>query len=362
MENHTFFIALLSYVKPIGYVVIPYSCFRKNEKFISVQERLSTLNISNYNQLTEAEAEVFTLAESYSNQAIINQFSKKKESPKDFFTHLDKKLLDETIRPFIERRISKILDILLQNNIPFYNGKGGSNLYAEDKITIEKDSPQATLKFIRTDEGTHYKMRVFHSGRELVLNNAENTILVNDPCWYLTGSKLMKFNEQISGKLLMPFRNKDFVHIPKRIEYQYFSTFIRKIATRCYIEAEGFKINDLQHQPSAILSLEADWQGRKALILQFQYGDKIVLANNPQRTFTTLLADESGFIFNRFKRNLAWEAAQINFLKAKNLKQVEATFIINADKTPVNQDYRMVEWLTENYTYLLQHSFSVKQP
>jgi hypothetical protein len=88
MENQTFIVALLSYVKPIGYVVLPYSCFRENEKFISVHERLSTLNISHYSELTEAETEVFKLAESYSNQAIITQFSKKKETPKDFIAHL----------------------------------------------------------------------------------------------------------------------------------------------------------------------------------------------------------------------------------------------------------------------------------
>ena len=362
MENQTFIVALLSYVKPIGYVVLPYSCFRENEKFISVHERLSTLNISHYSELTVAESEVFKLAESYSNQAIITQFSKKKETPKDFFAHLDKILLDESIRPFIERKLSKILDILLQNNIPFYNGKGGSNLYAEDKIGIEKESPLTSLKFTRSNEGTQYKLRVFHDNQEIKLNNAGNVILTNEPCWYLAGTKLVKFNEQISGKLLLPFKNKDFVNIPKHIENQYFSTFIRTIANKCDIEAEGFKINDLQYQPSAILSLEADWQGRKALILQFQYGDKVVLANHPQRTFTTLLADESGFIFNRFKRNLAWEAAQVNFLKAKNLKQLEATFIINDGKTRSNQDYRMVEWLSENYTDLLNHAFVIKQP
>jgi SNF2 family DNA or RNA helicase len=361
-ENQIFIVALLSYVKPIGYVVLPYSCFRENEKFITVHERISTLNIGHYHELSEAETEIFKLAESYSNQAIIKQFSKKKETPKDFFIQLDKKLLDESIRPFIERTLSKILDILLQNNIPFYNGKGGSNLYAEDKIVIEKESPLTSLKFTRSNEGTQYKLRVFHNNQEIKLNNASNVILVNDPCWYLAGTKLVKFNEQISGKLLLPFKNKDFVNIPKHIENQYFSTFIRKIANRCDIEAEGFKINDLQYQPSAILSLEADWQGRKALILQFQYGDKVLLANNPQRTFTTLLADESGFIFNRFKRNLAWEAAQVSFLKAKNLKQVEATFIINGDKTLINHDYRMIEWLAENHTDLLNHSFVIKQP
>ncbi len=362
MENQTFIIALLSYVKPIGYVVLPYSCFRENEKFISVHERLSELNIGNYPELSEAETEFCKIAESYSNQALIKQFSKKTETPKDFFKNIDKKLLTENIRPFIERKLSKIIEILLGSNIPFYNGKGGSNLYAEDKITIEREYTQASLKFVRTEEGTRYKLRAFHATNEIVLNNPENVILVNDPCWYLAGNKLVRFNEQISGKLLVPFSTKDSVSIPKRIEFLYFSTFIRKIANRCDIEAEGFQINDLKHHASAILSLEADWQGRNVLVLQFRYGDKVVLANNPQHTFTTLLADESGFIFNRFKRNLSWETAQVNYLKSKNLRQVEAAFIPDEKDTILNRDYRIVEWLSLNQADLVHHSFTIVQP
>ncbi len=362
METQKFIVALLTYVKPIGYVILPYSCFREHEKFISVHERLSPLNISKYPGLSAAESDFLKLTESYSNQAIIKQFSKKNQSPKDFFTNPDKKLLDEMIRPLIERKLARIIEILLENNIPLYNGKGGSNLYAEDKINIERECPQASLKFTRTEQGTHYKLRVFHGKWEIVLNNPENIILVNEPCWYLAGNKLVKFNEQISGKLLIPFRNKDFVSIPKHIEYKYFSTFIRKIANRCDIEAEGFQIKDLQYQPKAILSLEVDWQGRKALILQFQYGDKVILANNLQRNFTTLLADENGFIFNRFKRNMACEVEQIRFLKSKNLKQVEAAFVLNEREAGLDQDYQMVEWLTENKADLLDHSFNIRQP
>ena len=48
MEKEIFIIALLSYVKPLGYVVLPYSCFRDNDKFITVHERLSGLNIGKY--------------------------------------------------------------------------------------------------------------------------------------------------------------------------------------------------------------------------------------------------------------------------------------------------------------------------
>jgi len=361
MEKQTFFVALLSYVKPIGYVVLPYMCFRENEKFISVQERLSILNISQYPGLSEPETEICKLAESFSNQSLIKQFSKKKETPKDFFKNIDKKLLDENIRPFIERRLAKIMEVLRHNNIPFYNGKGGSNLYPEDKIGIEQESPEASLRFIRTDEGTQYKLRAYHTKKEIALNNPENLILVHEPCWYLAGNKMFLFNEQISGKLLIPFRNKDFVNIPKRIENQYFSTFIRKIANRCDIEAEGFLVNDLQLKPMAMLSLEADWQGRRALVLKFLYGDKTLLANNPQHTFTTLLADENGFIFNRFRRDLAWEGEQVNFLRSRNLRQVEAAFILNDNGLQANGEYSMVEWLSVNNADLLNHSFTIIQ-
>jgi len=362
MEKEIFIIALLSHVKPMGYVVLPYACFRENDKFITVHERLSGLNIGRYPEITSAELEFFKLSETFSNQALIKQFSKKKETPKDFFAHLDKKLLDDMIRPFIERKLSLIFQILLENNIPLYNGKGGSNLYEEDYIRIESVSPEATLKFVRTPEGTQYMLRAFHENHELVLNHPENAILVNDPCWYLAGNKLVRFKEQISGKLLIPFQKKDFVDIPKRIEYQYFSTFIRKIANRCDIEAEGFQLNDLQLQPRAVLSLETDLQGRNALILHFQYGDKTILANNPQQSFTTLLADKNGFIFNRFKRVKEWETAQVTFLKSKGLKKIEAAFVMAETAPQPNNDYRMIEWLAENNAELSKHGFIVNQP
>ena len=361
MENRKFVVALLSSIKPIGYVILPYSCLRDNDNFITVHERLTSLNISHYHELSSAESEFIKLTESFSNQAIIKQFSKKSQTPKDFFTTLDKKLLDEMIRPFVERKLSGIIEILHANDIPFYKSES-TNLHPEDLITIEDESPQARLKFTRTDEGTQYKLQAYHLNKEIVLNSTGNKILVNEPCWYLSGNKLFRFPENINGKLLRPFQNKEFIVIPKHIEYKYFSTFIRKIANRCDIDAEGFQINDLHFDPLALLSLEVGWQGRMILILSFQYGDKVLLANNPQKTFTTLIADENGFIFNRFKRNMAWETAMIAFLKSRKLKQVEATFLVDDKGLMPNDGYKLLEWLSANRNDLALHLFSIKQP
>lgn len=361
MEQQNFIVALLLHVKPVGYVVLPYACFRENEKFITLHERLSALNISQYAHLSQAESDFFKLSETYSNQALIKQFSKKKETPKEFFAHPDPKMLSDMLRPFVERKLSQVFELLLEHQIPLYNGQGGSNLYQEDHIHIEKESPEASLKFIRTPEGTKYKLSAWLSKKEIKLNSPGNAILVNEPCWYLAANTLVRFKTQITGKLLIPFRNKDFVDIPKRIEYQYFSTFIRKIANRCDIQAEGFQVNDLQLQPRAILTLETDWQGRKVLILHFQYGEKTLLANNPQQTFTTLLADKNGFIFNRFKRNKEWENEQVALLKSIGLKKVEASFLLK-DNTPANNNYLMHTWLAENISTLKNQNFTVNQP
>ncbi len=265
------------------------------------------------------------------------------------------------IRPFVERKLSRIIEIIHSNEIPFYESES-SNLHPEEGIIIEDESPQARLKFTRTEDGTNYRLQAYHANKEIVLNRPGNKILVNDPCWYLAKNKLFRFPENISGKLLTPFQNKEFVTIPKHIEYRYFSTFIRKIANRCDIEAEGFQVINMQPVPEALLSVEAGWQGQKVLILSFQYGDKILLANNPQKVFTTLIADENGFIFNRFKRNMAWEAVQVSYLKSLNLKKLEAGFMLHQKESALYTDYQLIEWLSENRDELKQHLFTIKQP
>ena len=362
MKKDTFIAAVISYSKPIGYVILPFSCSRENDSFVSIYERISILNIGNYDGLTEPERAFFNLTESFSNQAVIKQFSKKNQNTKEFFNNLDKNILDEMIRPFIERKLVKIIEILLANNIPFYNGNDNSNLYPEDLIVIEKATAEASLKFVRTGEGTRYRLRAFRSSEEILLNKPENIILTNEPCWYLSGNKLIRFDENINGKLLIPFRNKDFVEIPKRMEHKYFSTFIRKIANRCNIEAEGFQMNDLQIQPLAILSLEVDWQDRIVVVLNFQYGDKVLLVNNPQKTFTTLLADDNGFIFNRFRRNQSWETAQAAFLKSCGLKQIEATYMLDESEPARQKGFQLIEWLSANRADLTLHGFIINQP
>ena len=363
MEKQTFVVALLSYLKPVGHVILPYSCSIENDKFITIYERITELNGAQYPDLSQGEKELVKLSESYSNTALIKQFSKnKKLLPKDFFATLELKVLDDLVRPYVEKRVSKIIEIVHKEKILIYKGGDSINLYPEDRITVEDETTQASLKFVRTAEGTKYKLKVTHADEDIKLNHPENRVIVNFPCLYLAENRLLHFDESITGKLFQPFFNKEFVAIPPRMEFQYFNTFIKKVANRCDVEAEGFQINDLQHEPQSILSLETDWTNRIVLVLSFKYGERQVLANNPQKTFTTLLANEDGFVFNRTRRRRNWEEAQIAFLKSNNLRQVEATFMLNETGVALHNSYHLIEWLAAHREALSLYGFTVVQP
>jgi len=73
MDKQKFIVALLSYIKPIGYVILPYSCFRENDAFITVHERITALNINSYPEIGSAETEICNLSEGYSNKALMKQ-------------------------------------------------------------------------------------------------------------------------------------------------------------------------------------------------------------------------------------------------------------------------------------------------
>jgi hypothetical protein len=74
MDKQKYIIAILTYTKPIGYVILPYSCFKDNDAFITIHERLTALNIHSYPEISSAETEFCNLSESFSNQAIMKQF------------------------------------------------------------------------------------------------------------------------------------------------------------------------------------------------------------------------------------------------------------------------------------------------
>src|SRR6056297_3598141 len=94
----------------------------ENLGFFPVVAQLSSMNIAKYfEELNESEKQIFQLSEEYSDRELFEIFrSKKDKSVKDFLNKLTKEVAEKKIRPFIEFKINKILEILRESQTELF--------------------------------------------------------------------------------------------------------------------------------------------------------------------------------------------------------------------------------------------------
>ncbi|MHC1776034.1 MAG: DEAD/DEAH box helicase [Lentimicrobium sp.] len=346
---------------PFGFTIFPYSCSKVEGKYLVIQERISKINLGNYEFNHDLLAELVELSASLEPTFMVAKFSKKKMPPGDFFRKSDKALHEQVIRPYFDKAIYRIVRLLQQHQIPFYDGKAMPNLYPADLISVYAADAAPRLRFRRSDSGTIYTFEAFLGKNKVNLQHRDNIILSHNPCVYISEKQLFTFDQSINGKLLGPFLKKESIEIPPRVEAKYFSTFIHRIVGRCEIEAEGFEVRNVSIEPEALLSVEYDWQGKPSLVLNFRYGEKLLSVNNVQKTFISLVAGENGFVFTRFVRNMAIESERLMQLKSLGLTQYESLFRL-VDENGRSTIYTLVEWLIGHFEQLRQTGFTINQP
>jgi superfamily II DNA or RNA helicase len=357
MTEGTILVGVLKATTYLGHLVLPYYC-RKEDAFLTVVSLLSA------DELTEEANEIpylktlHDLSRSLDVNEIVRRFSKIKQSPPAFFKTADKKIIDKILMPFVSKQTAKIIEIFQENDIPVYNGREWPHLYEESRIKILRTAPEVKLYFKRGDEGTTYTFEAWLKDTKISLQNPYNIIVSNEPCYLYSKNRLIRFDDKINGKLLSPFLKKTYIQIPQRIEKTYFETFIKKIVNLSNIEAEGFQIIDLDVQPKAVLSLEQDFQGTPGFVLSFDYNQRKILCDNQQKSFTTLITDENGFVFKRFRRETDWENNKRKILLSFGLSR-HASFFRQSDELKEVKDF--IPFLIENKAALEEAGFIIEQ-
>ena len=108
--------------RTLGYVLVPYLVTRKPPKdFYVLKRRVSSEDIEDEpERYSESEQRIIKLTEEYSDTSLIRIFSRKKISPGDFHNQLTKEELSNKIRPFVEKRLQKCIELIISEQIPFY--------------------------------------------------------------------------------------------------------------------------------------------------------------------------------------------------------------------------------------------------
>jgi SNF2 family DNA or RNA helicase len=336
-----------------GLIILPYNI--EKQKYPHYFTLGNSLTTENYKGNAGAVIKLLRICREYHEKTIFKTFSRKQKDIQAFNRAVDKEFVTRNIRPYIERRLVKIIDLLIENDMPlFFRKKDTTNIYPEDEIKINNIPAETVFNFTRHSGGLQYFLSVKSGNSEMKLTGKKGIILTNDPCRLILENTLHSFLPDpvgIDGKKLLPFFSKEFIPIPGSAEKKYFETFIFNAVEKFNVRSEGFEITEEQHDPEVVLSLENDLEGMPAILLKFDYGNKrIFYAGNEQKIHVTYTGEAGNHRFIKLIRNKKKELAVIQNLIALGLINKQASLFslpVKGISAP-ESTYDLITWINEH--------------
>ena len=315
------FVVVLSKHRIFGQLLYPYFAEQiPDEPYLRLLRRVRQRDlIDPIVKLSADEMRIVKISERYSDEMLIRKFCPDK-AVKELLILIGKEEVKQKVFTYIEGAVAEILEILKTSALPVYQKREKySNLYDEDLITLCYQHTCSVFNFDRLEDETRYFLTLRNGDDIISLLKRNIEILVNEPCRIYYQNKIYFF-DHISAAKLLPFREKEYISIPKKMEDRYFETFILN-AVKCHeVKFSGFEIRETIPEKGATLSLEKDLNDLPVFVLYFTYnGFRLRLKEGEQRA-VVLYRVEDQYIFEVFGRDLSWEHEKLKFLRELGLK------------------------------------------
>jgi superfamily II DNA or RNA helicase len=324
----------------------------KNREYYTVTDRLSMANLRQYEPfLQPEEIRLVKIIEEYTDTQLLKVFSKKKISAQDFLSSIDEPLYEMQVRPYIEKRLIRCIELLSGTETPVYLKKQHNNIYETDRLWLQEDTANVVFNFIRNDEGIQYNLSISFNDEIINLTGKNGFVLTNDPGRLVLENRIFQFDD-IDGKKLLPFFKRKTIHIKKETEKKFLETFAKTVIQKYKVHASGFTITDLHLKPQPVLALETNLSGIPVLMLKFKYSDKIeYYAGRKSELLVTLAENNNEIDFKRLNRDLQFENQIISSLLELGLANMGASSFTplrlkKAENIIIT--YELVNWLNMN--------------
>jgi SNF2 family DNA or RNA helicase len=360
------FAIALTHHRVLGYVFQPVVLYRvQGKEFYTVSDRISKANLAQYESLLGKDpAEIIRIVDEYSDNQLLKAFSKKKVSIQDFFATLTPDFLSLQLRPYLEKRILRCIDIVAGSDIPLFQKKQLNNIYESDRILITEEKATAVFNFHKATEGLKYFLTIRYGADEIKLTAKDVYVLTHEPCTIVLEKKIYRFDD-IDGKKLTPFFKKPFVTIKKDAERKYFESFVRNSIRHYAVNAQGFEIRDTILHPRPVLSLDRTLDGRPVFTLRFEYDEKTTYPANQKTDQKVTFTETNGdVVFHRLARNYTIENHFISALLKLGLTNRQDSLFVPLELQHTGDHflfYELVNWLNFNSEELLQLGFDIRQ-
>lgn len=312
-------------------------------KLTFVHQNISSQNAKEFAAgLDSHDYELIRLMDSMQQDAVIKFYHKKKIKPAEFFPKVfhperGNKDLQQEIERYLGRRRAKILRLLQGKELYEMNNDGEP---AGNRIDILEKEATILFHFRRNEGNTHYFPTIKYDGEKVDFQYKGAYIICNEPAWMVVDRKLYHFKGQVDGKKLIPFINKKFIEIPKKVEDTYYKKFVAPLVASFDVYAKGFDIVTASPEPVPVLTFselsrvgntmdlfsknghgvalaEEDRGGTILFRLGFKYGPYNFGADHLVPTSVKVEKDGNNYVFHRISRQLDKEKRFLSMLRDK---------------------------------------------
>lgn len=344
----------------LGLLISPYIVQLNDAgNFTYTNKKLNSLTSKEFEYLLEpSDIELIKLMEECDQQAIIRKHaSKKGMRPLDFFQQVYNSDMHEVIRPSIEKRISRCLELCKGKEL-FVMGDDDDPTWK--RIHYNEGKVSVLFHFKRNEEGIRYYPTLLQQGKLLKFQQQGALLLSMNPTWMLIDDQLYEFDPELEGNKLQPFLNKFFIQVPKSSEDTYIHKFVFSLIERYQVKAEGFDIRSNKTEAVPVLRLTRTVQGDFALILLFRYDQQDILSNNRNRVLVKLIKSGGGYEFIKTVRSHIWEVNQHDKLNHLGLHQLSGALFGFSSKAE-GGEHALLDWLSENREEIIHAGFVLEQ-
>jgi len=355
-------IVALTEHRVLGFVFAPYYIERNpGKEFYTVIDRVLEANFNQYPELSEDARQIVKLVDEYNDSNLTKHFSRKKTGTQDFLNNIPDDLFRNHLRPYVERRLNRCLDILSSSDIDIYHKIALNNIYESDKIELSPEPAEAVFNFIKNGDGLRYFLSMSNGDQEIALTHKQGIILCNEPCRLILDNKLYMFQD-IDGKKLLPFFSKESVSIPPSFEKKYLRTFVLNAIKNFRVNASGFSIIDEDIEPKPVISLENNFSNKPVALLKFRYADDLVYYANKKSELKVLLKEDGeAFSFSKINRQYNLENHAISKFLSAGFVNTDGPFFVPLGAKNNEDIYAFINYFNTKTTHLKEAGFEIEQ-
>jgi len=259
-------------------------------------------------------------------EALIKKFhpSKKPIRSSDFFAKHYSPELHARIRPYIEKRILKVLEKLESRKLFLAKDKN----FTHSRISIAPEKAGILFHFRRNETGTNYFATIKLGDQKISFSQNNSELIIHEPAWLLCNNQLITFKKETDGNKIKPFLQKKFISIPRQSEAVYFEKFVRPLIENYDVYAEGFEIRTEQFRAFPILKLTSFGEHKFCAGLYFNYGPYQFPYHSQKMVSVSLEKSADNYIFHRIRRSRQWENIMVSVLNKTGLQLLEGSLFV----------------------------------